>query len=453
MDTTAKAENYAAKSAKKRKFFTDSATPWAPQANSNLTGSNNVVGDLSGMGGADDKATDLYFRSWEPNARSVMEILYVQSWAAKKAIDIPVDDVLRLWRSFTTDDARAIALMRDVEKELKIKRRISRAMKAARLHGTGVIIMLTDDGPPEMPLNIGGVGIGGVRNLPVFDRWDLRIALEDTDLNSLTYGEPIFYELRPNTPSAMIVHASRVIRFDGITSFSMDGFDAYTAGWGIGILIPILSAILQDAIISAGAAHLSQEASIATLKLHDFAEALKAEVGRNAETSTMSASELGAHINRTKSNYRIMMLDTEDQFDRVAVSWAGLPELMDRAARRIAAAADIPSTRFWGQSPVGLNATGESDSYNYALMVGALQQDLLANPLSRLDQVLARHIGLRDPIPYEFVPLVSDPEADAEISKTRAEAVALMLDRNVIDEVQAADILSSDPLFGHATQP
>ena len=62
-----------------------------------------------------------------------------------------------------------------------------------------------------------------------------------------------------------------------------------------------------------------------------------------------------------------MLVDKNDEFDRVSYNFQGLPDLMDRFAERLAAAADIPATRFMGQAPKGMNATGASDEKNYAL--------------------------------------------------------------------------------------
>ena len=81
--------------------------------------------------------------------------------------------------------------------------------------------------------------------------------------------------------------------------------------------------------------------------------------------------------------------DTED-FTRVAVAFQGLANLMDRFASRIAMARDIPQTRFNGNPPTGMSATGDSDMRNYVMMIEARRVVRLAQPLPRLDAVLAR---------------------------------------------------------------
>ena len=46
-------------------------------------------------------------------------------------------------------------------------------------------------------------------------------------------------------------------------------------------------------------------------------------------------------------------------FNRVAVNFGGFDKIQQMAAVRLAASADIPYPRFFGQSPGGLNSTGE----------------------------------------------------------------------------------------------
>ena len=46
----------------------------------------------SGLGGAFDKGASTYFQPIRIYWRTPLELLYVESWAASKAINIPVDE-------------------------------------------------------------------------------------------------------------------------------------------------------------------------------------------------------------------------------------------------------------------------------------------------------------------------------------------------------------------------
>ena len=58
----------------------------------------------SGLGGAHDKAAATFFRPTRFYWRSPLEILRVESWAARKAIGIPVDDMFLRWREWSDGD-------------------------------------------------------------------------------------------------------------------------------------------------------------------------------------------------------------------------------------------------------------------------------------------------------------------------------------------------------------
>jgi hypothetical protein len=69
--------------------------------------------------------------------------------------------------------------------------------------------------------------------------------------------------------------------------------------------------------------------------------------------------------NQAKSTVNSLVLDKEEEWERITTTFAGLPEIMQMYLLIASGAADIPATRLLGQSPKGLNATGENDIRNY----------------------------------------------------------------------------------------
>ena len=368
-------------------------------------------------------------------------MLYAQSWAARKFIDIPVDDMFIRWRQWDDDGEE----MGEAETEHRVQQLLARAMKAGRLYGTAVLVMVTREGPLDTELIPERVRPGDLSHLLVFDRYDLWISQRDDDLMSPTYGQALEYTIHPARGVGVTVHHSRVLRFDGLSPLASDGYTVYDQDWGLSEIIPAILAIMQDQGTATGAAHLAQEASIPVLRLMGYREAL-AGGGRDPDDPT--PEQLGESINRYKSIYRTLFLDSGDEFDRTSVTWAGLPDIMDRFARRLAACANIPETRFWGRSPAGLNASGDSDMANYAGHVAAMQTRLLTEPLSRLDMVLSRHAGMSEPPEYSWPSLIDQSDAEqATTLKARAEALRTLVDAGIIDEDEARDAIAADELF------
>ena len=406
---------------------------------------------LSGAGGRSDKAAAGGFYPTVFTSRHRLDTIYVESWAAAKIIDIPVDDSCIRWRAFESDDKRSLDRMRDAEQRHDVRGRLSRAMKMGRLYGTGLLVMVTREAPLEEPLVVERVKEGDLVSLLPVDRYDATVETRNADLFAPTFGEPLRYRLQVQVPgsnvSDVVVHASRVLRFDGRRPLSLRGWESgYERDWGVSELVQVLTSITQDAGIASGIAHLAQEASMLVVKLKDYQEAI---TGGGLGPDAMTAAEIAEAINVYKSLWQTIFTDKDSEISRVAVAWPGLPDLLDRFPRRMAAAADIPATRFFGQSPVGMNATGESDMRNYALRVAAMQERLLTGPLFHLDAVLARDAGLGEPLPYHWLSLMDQSEQDqAAVSKMRAEAVGIAMTHNLADEDEGRSALSGDVLFG-----
>ena len=99
-----------------------------------------------------------------------------------------------------------------------------------------------------------------------------------------------------------------------------------------------------------------------------------------------------------KSMINSIMLDKEEEWDRVTASFGGLTRHSVGLLQVVSGAVDIPATRFLGMSPAGLNATGESD-IRYYDKIKADQENKLQPALAILDEVIIRStFGTREAI-------------------------------------------------------
>lgn len=404
----------------------------------------------TGMGTALDasEATE-----WTPTrwiSRELLEVIYVQSWVARKFIDIPIDDQMLRWRipNMTGDwTAEQIEAFQDAERNLHVRDRINEAMKAAALYGAAMVMVVIRNEDPAMPLVVENIQPDSIINFVVLDRYSCAVELYDQNLLSESYGEPLMYRVSPRLGSQTYsVHSSRLIRFDGIKPLSQT-FTNYDQFWGVSKLIPIMLSIVQDASFAATIAHLGKESSVPVMKLTGFHNAIAGET----DEGEMTMEQLGARFNELKSSFRTIFMSENDSFERVDVNFTGWADVIDRFARRIAAAADIPATRFWAQSPVGMNATGESDLMNYAMMVGAKQEVELAPSLIIVDRMLLANLGMDTTQMYDYLfpPLVELSEKDqAEIDHKRIEALSLVYDRMSLTENEFRERLAQMPWIG-----
>lgn len=403
-----------------------------------------MINPISGAGTSLDKNSQSFYIPTRNISKNSHETIYVESWAAAKFIDIPVDDMFVQWREFCDMENESVERMEKAEIDFKIKSKLSNAMKSGRLYGTGLFIILTKDSSPEKPLNINRMLPGDLANILTVDRFDASVVSKNNNPYSQNYGKPNYYRITLKRGGAFVVHYSRVIRFDGIRPMTANSWQGYDEDWGVASIIPVLTEIFQDSNVSKGVAHLVNEASIKNMKVDGFEEALSG--GGDGEMSLQERMELTTQLT---SIYRTNFMDVEDDFGRTDVTFSQLPEIMDRNAGRLAAAADIPKTRFWSESVSGLQATGEGDARNYALKVNSDQENKLPEPLEKIDRVLAAHIGLTEPVCYKFISILDISESDkVDIALKKAQTVVPLVAAAIIDEDEARSVLDGDEIIG-----
>ena len=407
-----------------------------------------IVNYQSGLGTNVDKTEAAFFEPTRIYSRQPLEILYVQSWAARNYIDIPIDDMFIRWRKWKDEPEGIGVRMREAERKWKLTKRLKKALKASRAMGTSLLMFITREAPLHTPLELERIREGDLAAIRVFDRFDCSVSERDADVDSENFGMPTVYDVHPKfgAGSAFRIHHSRVVRFDGIESVTDSGLSAYgTEDWALSLFIPVIISILQDQSVATAIAHMSQEASLPVLKIANLREVI---AGRGKKE--VSAEAIGGAINRIKSVFRLMMLDkdTED-FTRVTMQFSALPELMDRYHARLAAAAQIPETRFLGRSPAGMNSTGESDMRNYNLMVEANRAALLDPVMHVIDAIIGRSEGIREIPEFDWLSLLEMSDRDkAETSNVRVNALHTALHDQAIDEDEYRDRLDGDPVFG-----
>ena len=373
---------------------------------------------------ADKSQTGVFIRSEIADNQTALETIYVESWAAKKIIDIPVDDQFVYPRTFKDlSDGESDKII-EYQKELRINDRIRQALKASRLFGTSFIIMVSDDNVMQTPLNM-DAKILNLKNLIVADRFHASVVEWDHDIASPNFNNPLIYQFNITGINPLLVHHTRVIRIDEIKKLTSEKWrSGYIGDWGISALTPLYNLITQEEAIATAANYLLNEASIPILKVPELKDALAGhQDADNIDT-------LVAKQNDIKSIYRTTYLDAEMDLSRLEPSLDNFADLFDKFHLRMAAAADIPETRLLGKCPSGLNSTGDSDIQNYAMHVSAMQERILRPIYNKLDKLMLKTLGMDNiTLDYEFRKLVDisdDKKADIELKNAQRDIQYLM---------------------------
>ena len=107
------------------------------------------------------------------------------------------------------------------------------------------------------------------------------------------------------------------------------------------------------------------------------------------------------------STTNVAVTDATSQFDRHGLSMGGVPEALQELRTHVAAAANIPITRFYGEQSSGLSNNQEGDMKTYYDMIHGLQESVYRHSLDKLDTVLCMSAFGKQPedFSWEWNPL------------------------------------------------
>lgn len=412
---------------------------------------------ITGLGRARDKRTGTRIKyPAVEGSRDQFDDYYHGDDTAATIAELPAREMTREWLTLSVDDAggdvrtedtgdkmlAAKEVMQALD-DLDCKSMVAQAILWARVHGGSLLFLGVNDGTDDLaePLNLDT--IKSLDFLLVFDRWEAQIHQTNSDIGSPDFGKPEMYMLQAQTETGMglgastLVHASRFIRFDGVRTsrYRM----ALNGGWSDSVYTRMKETLQDYGISWHGVAHLLQDFSQAVLKMRGLADAI-CQQESNVVLDRMTALDL------CRSVARAIPIDAEDEdFMRVATPMSGLPETLDRLMLRVASAARMPATLLFGQSPAGLNATGESDIRLFYDGIKAHQEESLRPRIDKLLRVLFASrdgpTGGKEPEhwSYEFNPLWQESDVErATVRKTQAETDAIYLQEGVLDTEEVA---------------
>lgn len=320
----------------------------------------------------------------------------------------------------------------------------------ARLYGggSGVFVGADDGQSVDQPLD--ETKIRSISFLNVIKKPQLSIARRYTDLTAPRFGEPEIYNVhRAQTVSlapreGIEVHESRLILFDGAmtarsTMDSASGFDD-------SVLQAAMASLQQNATAWQSIAHLLTDASQGVLKIANLVDLVAAD-GQETLRARVQLMDMARSVCRS------ILIDAEkESFERIATSFAGLPEVMDRLMMRMSSAADgMPVTLLFGRSPAGLNATGESDIRSWYDTVAEGQTDEFKPRLERLLRLMfmAKDSPTRGRMPenwcIEFNPLWQPTDKElADTKKVKADTYVALVGAQIMTDAEAGLGLAPD---------
>ncbi|MDP9630072.1 UNVERIFIED_ORG: phage-related protein (TIGR01555 family) [Ensifer adhaerens] len=392
---------------------------------------------VANLGTSRDKASATFYSMPMLSDEELLNA-YRGAWLPRKIVDIPAFDSVRAWRDWQATKPQ-IEAMEAEEKRLNVKGKILEAKIKARLWGGAALVIGTGEQDLTTSLDIERIGKGGLKYLTVMSRRQLTAGEIERDPASEWYGKPKMYQVSSAGGRQVEIHPSRLVIFNGNPSPDDEIVTSAYPGWGDSVLLSVVEAIKQADGTAANIASLVFEAKVNIIRLPDFMQNIgNAEYrAKILERYTLAATAKGINGD--------LLLDKEEEFEQKTASFATLPEVLMSFLQIVSGAADIPATRLLGQSPAGMNATGESDLRNYYDRLQAMQEVEMTPAMMRLDECIIRSgTGSRDPdIYYEWAPLWSMSEKEkADVFKTKADAARALVGTSTSPPLLPIDALS-----------
>lgn len=320
------------------------------------------VNTTTGVGGPADKSANFSFfpghiALWDDYR---LEDLYEADDIAGRIVDTIPNETFKRGFSvkISSDDPAAEetqGLVDDWRDRLKLRDRVQEAMKWARLFGGAAILIGAEDGqPPYMPLDESR--IRRVHFLTTFERRELQPHTWEEDPLTPNFGEPTVYRVTPISNSSrhlLYVHRSRLILFHGVRTTRRKQRERL--GFGTSVLLRCVKVLSQFQGAFASALALMADANQNVYAIKGLSDIIKSGNTKPLETRL-------SIIDKYRSSIKAIAVDADgEQFIRSTLALTGVADILDKTMLRMTAAAELPVTVLMGQSPAGMNATGESD--------------------------------------------------------------------------------------------
>lgn len=309
--------------------------------------------------------------------------------AARIVETVPNEMTREGWDVRIEGDAEAAEEIEQKLRDLNAEYVLRQALCYRSAYGGAGVLLGVDDGARGQALRepLAVDRVNTFTHLTLFTPKELQARAWYNNPLAPKFGQVSHYLLTPqvaNGVSTNEIHESRMLIFQGTSVSNGKALRGSGAGpgWGDSIFIRIMDIIRDFQSTWAGVNILLQDFAPPVLKIKGLAKLLA------SNTSGHSLAARAEALDQARSIARTTILDSEEEFSRQSVSVAGLAEVVEQLALRLAAAADMPVSLLMGQSPSGLNATGEANTKWFFDQVRAKQKFQLLHQLRKLVQLI-----------------------------------------------------------------
>ncbi len=390
---------------------------------------------VSNIGTERDKASHGHFVK-KTISDDQLEAVY-QHWLAKRIVNRPASDMLRAGWFYEGIQDKELVKLDEACERFNFSNVLMSSLILSRLYGVAYVLIGTvDGGDLDQPFDLNKLGIGRLEFFTVLKKKyieaDTTKYLPPSKCGGLI-KQPEFYKLKLDGNSNQRIHHTRLIKFSHADVVNEEPQS---------VLQEVYEDLLDHAAVKKGSASLVHESKIDVISTPGLVDKIKEDM--------KAVAERFLSVGLLKSLNGMIVLDKEEDYDSKTYNFAGLPDMLREFSIQAAGAADIPYTILFGQSPAGMNATGEHDTRNYYDSIATKQIWMLKPFMMRLLAVICQATfgRLLPGLGIVFNPLWQlDAKVRSEVEKANAERDSKYLEMGIITEPQIARQLVIDEVY------
>ena len=310
-----------------------------------------------------------------------LEIIYEQWHIAGRIVDLPPNHCTRKgWTIAVGPDKEEI--FNDYLKRLDFTNTTRQADIWARVYGGGAIVLsIDDDKEHSEPVDYNNIKT--IKFARAVDRWELYPLEYGSEWESDYFGVPELYTLNvPYSKFQDTIHASRIIRFEGIKLPRFREIDELY--WGGSELQRCWPPLCRYETAEVSMETLLHEYEVGVWKLNNLAN-MAASGNEQKLLNRVQAATMA------KSVFNAIMIDAQnEEFTRSTSSAQGLAAIItDVLAPGLSACSGIPQTLLFGDTPAGLSTDNQSGTRNWNEAISSRQQSVYYNPIDRMTKLIS----------------------------------------------------------------
>lgn len=373
------------------------------------------------------------------NNYQLLNSLYRTNGVVRRVVDTIPEDATANWINLQSQiDPEDLRKVEALWSTRRLKQQILKGLIWGRLYGgaLGVIMIEGHEDELHTPLDFDDIMPGTFKGLYVVDRWSGCYPNPEIveDINDLEFGLPNSYDVEFEGGERITVHHTRAIRFVGRDLPYWEKLAE--VHWGASEVEITFDSLKMFDNTLYNIASLVFNANLKVLQMNDLGQLL-AVGDENSQREIYNTVQAQSSL---QSSNGMMLLDKDDTFSTYQYTFSGIDQVAGVFMMKLSADSKIPQTKLFGDSPSGMNATGESDMQNYYEVIQQYQESYLSPVIDKLLPIMfMSELGeIPDDYDYIYRPVREpDDQEIADLIKNKGDIINELFTSGILSQKQA----------------